>query len=475
MLSYKFDTLNHVILRYTPVISFFLAVSIFSCTPEQEIIDDSPGNQLLLSTDTVLFDTLFTTVGSVTRRLRISNKNKQAIKIANISLTGGASSPYNIIVNGDKGFSFDDVVIFGGDSLLILVEVTIDPRNDDLPFLVKDSISINQGNFQQYVKLVSWGQDANLLNNVILNCNETWTADRPYVIVNRVLVDSLCNLTIEKGVRVLFDNNASMFVQGSLEVKGDTSEQVIFRSIRSDGIFENTAGQWGEISFLVGSKGNIINNAIISNGRVGLRIGTPDDDNIPDVTVTNTIIENMSEAGILSFTSDITAINTLIYNCGSYMTGNFAGGNYNYYHCTFTNNLNDFRRDEASVIFSDNLILSDNSVLTDNLNLELVNTIIWGNLEDELLISLKGQTNSSLVIQNNVIRSTLEDFETNDNLIGQVLNFPGFISPFQREYQIDSLSIARNTGIDIGVAFDIRGLPRDGQPDIGAFERIDPK
>ncbi len=95
-------------------------------------------------------------------------------------------------------------------------------------------------------------------------------------------------------------------------------------------------------------------------------------------------------------------------------------------------------------------------------------------MEDELLISLGGQTNSTLVVQNNIIRSTLEDLETNNNLIGQELNFPGFISPFQREYQIDSLSIARNAGIDIGIDFDIRGLLRDEQPDIGAFERIDP-
>ncbi len=467
--------MSNVILRNALLISIVLSLAIWSCTPEQEIIDNSPGDILLLSTDTLLFDTLFTSVGSVTRRLRISNKNRHAIKIANISLEGGPSSPYNIIVNGDKGFSFDDVVIFGGDSLLILVEITIDPRNEDLPFLVKDSISIDQGNFQQYVKLISWGQDANFLKNVILNCNETWTAERPYVIVEGVLVDSLCTLTIEKGVRVLFDNNSSLFVQGSLKVKGDTSDQVIFRSIRSDGIFENTAGQWGGIFFLEGSKSNIIDNAIISNGQFGLRVGTPDEDNIPDVVVSNTVIENMSEAGILAISSDIDARNTLVFNCGSYMIGNFAGGNYNYYHCTFTNDLNDFRRDESSVQFSDNLILADNSILREDLHLEIVNTIIWGNLEDELLISLEGQTNSSLVLQNNIIRSTLADFDTNGNLIGQDLNFPGFVSPFQREYAIDSLSIARNAGIDLGIEFDIRGFARDDRPDIGAFERIDPE
>ena len=452
-----------------------IAMSWLACTPEQEIIDDNPGNPVTFTRDTVLFDTLFTSVGSVTRRVRVINENDGAIKIPNIRLAGGASSPYNIIVNGDQGVSFDDVVIFGQDSLLILVEVTINPGDSDLPFLVKDSILVNQGDFQQDIKLISWGQDANFLNNVVLDCDETWTSEKPYVIVNAVLVDSLCNLTVEKGTRIFFDNAATMFVQGKIEVKGDTAEQVIFRSVRSDGIFENTAGQWGGIFFLEGSEGNLIDHAVISNGQIGLRVGTPDDNDLPDLTVSNTIIENMSEAGILAFTSDVTAVNTLIYNCGTYLVGNFAGGNYNYYHCTLTNDVNDFSRSDASVQFSDNIILADNTILSDELRIEMVNTIIWGNLENELLISLEAQTNSSLAFQNNILRTSMEEFDVNENLLGQEINFPGFVSPFQRQYQPDSLSIARDAGVDIGISSDIRKLPRDENPDIGAFERIDPQ
>lgn len=451
-----------------------LPILIYSCTPDSEIIDDNPGTEVQFSTDTVLFDTLFTSVGSITRRLRVINPNKGAIRLNNISLARGTESPYSIIVNGDEGTSFDDVVIFGEDSLLVLVEVTIDPNDEDLPFLVKDSILVRQSDISQDVKLISWGQDANFLNNIILDCDETWTAERPYVIVEGVLVDSLCRLTIEQGTKVFFDNGASLFVQGQMEVRGDTAEQVLFTSIRNDGIFENTAGQWGGIFFLEGSQGNIIDHAVISNGQFGLRIGTPDDNNVPDVTVTNTIIQNMSESGILAFTSDVDAANTLVYNCGSHLVGNFAGGNYRYYHCTFTNEPTDFRRDEPSVQFSDNIVLADNSTLIDDLSVELINSIIWGNQQDELLIGLQ-QENARLVIQNNVIRTTQEEFDTNDNIIGQELNFPGFVSPFQRNYALDSLSVARDNGIPIGVEIDIRRLPRDENPDIGAFERIDPE
>ncbi|MDA0194078.1 MAG: right-handed parallel beta-helix repeat-containing protein [Bacteroidetes bacterium] len=450
------------------IISVLLSIS--ACTPEQEIIDESPGEFIAFSSDTIFFDTLFTSVGSITKRLRVFNPNKQAIKIPEINLAGGASSPYNMYVNGDEGFSFNDVVVFGKDSLLILVEVTIDPQSQDLPFLVKDSINFRQGNARQDIKLISWGQDANFLNNVILGCDETWTAERPYVIVNAVLVDSLCHLTLEKGTRVFFNNNASLFVKGQIEIRGDTADQVILSSVRQDGIFENSSGQWNGIFFLEGSEGNIIDNAVISNGQVGLRIGSPDDNILPDVIVSNTIIKNMSQAGILAFTSDVFAYNSLIYNCGTYLVGNFAGGNYSYVHCTFTNQPNDFRRNDASVQFSDNIILADNSVLSDELHLELINSIIWGNMEDEFLVSLEDPTTSSLLIQNNILRSTLEAFDTNDNIIGQETNFPGFSSPFQTKYSIDSLSIARDAGVQIGIEIDIRGFLRDEKPDIGAYE-----
>ncbi|MEQ9424355.1 MAG: choice-of-anchor Q domain-containing protein [Cyclobacteriaceae bacterium] len=451
-----------------------LGLGILACTPEAEIISDSPGNPVTFDADTVLFDTLFTSVGSTTRRLRVVNPNRNAITISNIELAGGAQSPYSIIVNGDEGVSFDDVVVFGKDSLLILVEVTIDPGSQNLPFLVKDSILFDQQGFKQDVDLVAWGQDANFLRNVILDCDETWIAEKPYIIMEAVLIDSLCHLNVEKGAKIFFDNNASLFVQGQIEVRGDTAQMVEFRSLRNDGILATTSGQWNGIFILEGSEGNVFDHAIISNAQVGLRVGTPDDNDIPDITISNSIIENMSQAGILAFTSDVFAYNTLIYNAGAYLVGGFAGGNYQYWHCTFTNDPNDFRRNESSVQFSDNLVLADNSLLAADLNLELINSIVWGNLQDEIFISVDGGTNSTLVVQNNILRSTATEFDTNGNLLSQETNFPGFVSPFQREYRIDSLSPARDAGVPLGIEFDFRKLKRDEGPDIGAFERIDP-
>ena len=128
----------------------------FYCTPENEEFTTDPGARLRFSADTVLFDTVFTTIGSTTRRFRVFNDSKNAVNIGRIGLGRGPNSPYQIVVNGKEGFEFADERLLGEDSMVILVEVNIDPGGQDLPFIVKDSVVFEtNGNFQD-VKLVGF-------------------------------------------------------------------------------------------------------------------------------------------------------------------------------------------------------------------------------------------------------------------------------------------------------------------------------
>ena len=111
-----------------------LGFLVWTCVPEDEIITSSPDQALTFSTDTVLF----ATQGSTIKRLLVFNPNKNAVLIDNISLAT-TSSLYTIDVDGVEGKSFEDQFLLGNDSLLILVEVLIDPNQENLPFLVKDS------------------------------------------------------------------------------------------------------------------------------------------------------------------------------------------------------------------------------------------------------------------------------------------------------------------------------------------------
>lgn len=453
-----------------------------ACTPKEEDITFDSDASLRFSTDTVLFDTLFTGVGSITRRFRIFNDNDNALLISSISLEGGESSPYTLFVNGRVDTDFQDVRILGNDSLLLLTEVTIDPQNESLPFLVRDQINFETNGNAQNVKLVAFGQDANFLGDSILACNTVWTNEKPYVITSSILVDSLCSLTIEAGTQIFASNNAFIFSRGTMTVNGTVEEPVLFRNDRLDESFDVAPGQWGGIVFLEGSKDNEISFATIKNAQVGIRLGTPDEDDIPDLIINNSIIENIGSSsdfpdnainlqpghGILAFTSDLEVNNTLINNCELGSIGNFAGGNYTYNHCTLANFSFDFFRQDPTATFSDNIVLADNSLLVSNLNLAVTNSIIFGNLSNELLLSLSGETNSQVSFINNIIRTSEDTFNEGSNILNED---PLFINPREFDFRLDTLSPAKDAGIDIGLLIDLNGDMRDGTPDIGAFER----
>ncbi len=455
-----------------------------ACTPTEEDITFDSNATLRFSTDTVLFDTLFTTVGSITRRFRIYNDNDNALLISSISLQGGTDSPYTLFVNGRAGASFEDVRILGNDSLLLLTEVTIDPQNEDLPFLVRDQVNFETNGNQQDVKLVAFGQDANFLGDSILSCNTVWTAGKPYVITSSILVDTLCNLTIEPGARIFASNNAFIFVRGTLKVNGNVDQPVLFRNDRLDESFDIAPGQWGGLVFLEGSKDNEISFSTIKNAQVGVRLGTPDDDTIPDLIINNSIIENIGSSsdfpdnainlqpghGILAFTSDLEVNNTLINNCELGSIGNFAGGNYTYNHCTLANFSFDFFRQDPTATISDNIILGDNSLLLGDLDLNITNSIIYGNLGDELLLSITAETNSQVTLSNNLIRTTEESFEAGGNILNED---PKFIDAREFNFRLDTLSPAKDAGLVIGILTDLEGKTRDEKPDIGAYERIE--
>ncbi len=440
-----------------------------SCSTAEDDISFDPNLEILFSNDSVAFDTLLSESRSATKRLTIFNPNENAILLSEILLGKDQASDYSIIVNGKEGAQQTNEQILGGDSLLILVEVNINPRNLNAPYIVKDSIVFNWNGNTAHVKLISWGQDGNRLQNQII-CDEVWTKGRPYIISDTLLVRPNCQLTIEPGTSVFFENDAALFIQGSLQAVGDSANHIVFRNARFDGIYDQVPGQWNGIYFLEGSADNQVRFAEIFNGQVGLRVGSPDDDDIPDVIVSNTEIFNMSSDGILAFTSDVEATNSLIYNCGRYLIGNFAGGNYTYQHCTFSNDQSFFVHSEPGVQFSDNIIISESETLTDDLTVELTNCIIWGSQDEELAINGGGGSIVTATLTTNIIRSGEGIF---GNFTSQDFNFPGFANQFLFDYSLDTLAFAQDKGLDIGVLKDIIDVPRDEMPDIGAFERVD--
>ena len=444
----------------------------FSCTNEDEIVSDNPDYKLTFSSDTIAFDTVFTSLGSVSKRLMVYNPNPNALIIDKIYVGNEMESAYSIIVGGIESNILENQHILGNDSLLVLVSVTIDPNTESLPFVVRDSIVFDtNGNFQD-VKLQSWGQNAHFIGDSILSCETTWTPDLPYYLYTSILVDSLCTLTIEKGVEVYSSFGTYIFIKGSLSVHGDAGDRVLFRNERLEPDYQNIPGQWGGLIFLEGSKDNFIEYADIRNMQYGVRLGTPDQDTIPDLILKNVRIENSSIGGITAFSSDLLAENTLVNTSAGYTVGNIAGGNYSYNHCTIANYPIQFFSSQSALVLTDNIELDNGNTIEENLKIEMINSIVWGYLDEEIFVDVVLADEFGLYTQNSIFKTSLDIFEGEGNFISTETDFMQFVDVENYDYTPDSLSPAIDNAIGSMTIIDLFKNQRDSLPDIGAIEYI---
>lgn len=429
--------------------------------------------RLQFEKDTVHFDTLFTGELSVSKRLRVFNPSGKAVLIDRIELARGNQSPYLLYVNGRSGKQFGQQQILAGDSLLLLLEARLPETLDTGPYLASDLLVLENKGLQQEIPLVGYGQNAHFIGDSVLACNTIWNSPLPYVIEKSILVDSLCTLSIAKGSRLYFKPGASLYVKGSLQAEGDTAkaDRILFRNHRIGPAYENQPGQWGGIIFLPGSKNNHLLYSNIRNAEYGVYLGTPDEDDEPDLELGHCRIENSLYAGIICYTSDLLAYNTLVSNAARYTVANLAGGNYSYQHCTFVNYFNK-REAVPALLLSDNLLLADQSEISASLNFTMVNSLVWGNLSgsSEVVLDIKQAEQLQIVAAHNLLRTADDLWEGNENILGTELNLPRFEDPYGYDYRPDSLSPARDAGLTLGLSYDLEGLPRDQKPDIGAFE-----
>ena len=73
------------------------------CDGLDENYSTNPNHRLSFSTDTLSFDTVFTTIGSATKQFMVYNKNSEPLNIERIIQASPATSGFRINVDGRKG------------------------------------------------------------------------------------------------------------------------------------------------------------------------------------------------------------------------------------------------------------------------------------------------------------------------------------------------------------------------------------
>ena len=436
----------------------------FSCKRKVDTFTTDPSAKLSFSRSEISFDTIFTSIGSVTQRLWVYNDNSHAVKISAIHLAKLYNSSFKLTIDGEERVELSNYELKGKDSLQILVKVLINPQNQSLAYLVEDSIVFETNGNIQDVDLVAFGQDAVFLTNTTLPCNTSWTNIKPYVITGNIKVAAGCTLTIDQGTRVRFHKNASMTVNGTLLVLGNKDSIVTFAHDNLSRFYDDLPGQWGGLVFKAGSKNNSIVFAEIKNATNAITLYPENDgDTIAEVKIENSIVKNCSKNGITAVGSDFYALNSLVSNCAGYLVNASSGGNYYFDFCTLTNYSYDFFREAPGVRFSNNDFTGNG-----DLKAQFRNTILWGDKNDELVFNNSVGNAFSFEADYSILRTSLSIVGTS-NLINQN---PLFENEYSKKFYLLPASPAINSGnLYPIISTDLVGKTRDASPDRGCYEK----
>ncbi|MET0466839.1 MAG: choice-of-anchor Q domain-containing protein [Chitinophagaceae bacterium] len=436
--------------------------------------NNSPDARVNFSTDTLRFDTVFTSVGSVTQSFKIRNDNDQKLKLSTVRLMGGNSSAYRINIDGAAVAEANNIELAPNDSIYVFVQVTVDPTTANLPFIIQDSVQIIYNGNERFVQLESWGQNAHFLRNKTVTLNETWNNDLPYVVQGFLYVDEGVSLTINKGCRIYLHADAPVVVEGSLITQGerDTADRVYFSGDRLDVPYRNFPASWPGIYFTPLSFNNSLRYTVISNAYQALIVEAPSLNANPKLRLNECVIDNAFDAGILATNSSITATNCLISNCGRNisLTG---GGAYQFTHCTAATYSSTYINHKEPVLAVSNTF--NNNVAA--LQATFTNCIFWGEgglVDDEVIVSRTGSTPFSVNFGHSLwkVANTPANVTLNQMINGQNPLFDS-INTGTRYYnfRLKAESPAIGKGTAAGVATDLDGKARPATlPDPGCFE-----
>ena len=456
--------------------TFFL----FACKKDSFIT--SPDAQVTITADTLKYDTVFTTAGSITQVFKILNDNNQKLKISSVKLMGGATSSYKINVDGFTGPEVNNLEIAANDSIYVFASVVINQNTNNLPFIIRDSIKINYNGTDRWVQLEAWGQNAHFFRNKKITANETWLNDLPYVILGSLVVDTNKTLTIDKGCRIYVHADAPLIIDGTLKVNGqkDSIDRVYFRGDRLDDPYKDFPASWPGIFFRDASKDNQLNYAIVKNAYQALAVGNPSPNASPKLILNQCIIDNAYDAGIITLNSSVQATNCLVSNCGKNLFL-LQGGDYQFIHCTVASYSNSFILHKDPVLILSNYVKVNNVPDVKPLTALFRNCIFWGEnglVDDEVIADRSGNTGTFNV--------------TFDHVLWKIVNTPSNVllplpAPINNQsplfdsintskryydFHLQAGSPAKDKGTNTTVTIDLDGTPRPvGLPNIGCYEK----
>ena len=378
----------------TPII-YLLFLSLLAglsaaCT--DDAVSTSPDDRLSYSTDTVRFDTLFTTVSSSTERLMVYNTHSKRISIESIELLGGGTSGFRINVDGMQGTRFEQIDIARRDSLFIFVEATIDPTGFDLPQRCEDIIELRYNGLIERITLEAYGQDAIFWRGRRIEADTTITAAKPVVVYDSLCVATGVTLTRAPGSRLCFHDKGKLVVEGTLRAEGTFDNPVTLRGDRPDKLFsnlpyDNMSAQWGGVCLRAGSFDNLLSHTHLRGTTYGITADSCGTE-CEKLRIESCVIKNSNGPLLAAVGARIEAANSEFSNGGGPLL-QLEGGSYGFTHCTIAS-LTPFVAVSDAAVSLSNRYYSASLGVDVSIPLEradFLNCLIWGRRTAEVSLT----------------------------------------------------------------------------------------
>lgn len=447
------------------ILLLFLVITLtfYGCRKADQL-SANKAFQLRLSETKVTFDTLFTTTISTLHRVTLYNDQANALEISSLRLKGSAGSVYSFSAGGKPGPLLSQLKLAGKDSIVLYIKAQIPADRRISPFVESDSILITTNGNHQGIALTSYGQNANMISDTLIQADTHWNAIYPYVLAHTLTVGPGATLRLDAGTQVYFHGLSGLHIKGTLLVNGQLGFPVTFQSDRLEPAYSTLPGQWEGITISPGSTGNTVNYATIFNAGTGIAMsGFPGQGPAVQAVITNTMIGNMSFDGIYCQNSAVRLLNDLIFYCQNSLLDVLGDSYLQAKQNTFYNSNQFFFHTLPAV----NLALTGE---TDSV--AFLNNLVFGTLTNELAITGKGH----IALSGNFITASAP---VSAGYPGNVFGAdPKFVSPANYDFHLQGTSSpAHQKGITLAadpdfsvLSLDLDGISRKNPPTVGAYE-----
>ena len=387
-----------------------LATVLFSCYEDEDFSSDS-SLQLTFSSENIVFDTIFASVQSPVKILKIYNSNNHSITMDSLYLNGDNSSNFLLNVNGRPGPSLGNVEVLKKDSIYVFVAVNtnIDQAIDYQT--EKDEIILQWNGNTQKIPVSALQKKIDVTENLIVSSDTTITRD--CYLKGKINIAQTGILHVKEGVTLYLDQSSYIKIDGSLRLDGTLAKPIVLRGANlnkaEDGILnDNHTEQWGGIVINATSQDNVFQYATLKNATQAIEIKDSDSQNTK-LILNSSVVHNSLYFGIRAFNANVGIYNSRISNSYGPLI-QFWGGEVELVQNTIANYFEWYKR-----VATPSLLLSSKVDSKEYLfsNIIIANNLIVGRRTTELELNV---TSPSLTFTNNLVQViTIPEFQGTDN------------------------------------------------------------